>query len=415
MTTNSFNKFLDNYADLIIKHGLNVQPGQPVNIIAEAYHRDFVLLIAEKAYQAGSSFVNIDLVEPRLVKTRIQSSKSEHLEYVPKWFSQKFSEFVDTTSANVRIVGLEYPELLADLDPKKVNAVRKSQYMAMQHYYREGIEKSKVHWCLAAAATSAWAKRLFPELDAAAAKDRLWNEIFKICRVDQDNYLEIWRNHNSLLHQRSAWLNSLQIKTLHFRGPGTDLKVGLSEAAIFKGGGDLSPLKVEFEPNIPTEECFTTPDYRETEGTVRATRPFLVNGKLIKGLKMRFEKGILVDFEAEDGAETFKEYIDSDPGGRRLGEVALVGIDSPVYQSGIIFEEILYDENAACHIAVGLSYKFCLKNGDRMSAEELEAIGANQSTVHTDMMISSEEVDVTVVTRSGETIDIIRKGSWISK
>lgn len=408
-----FNKKLKNYAQLIVKHGANVQEGQRVNISAEAYHRELANLLAEVAYDCGASFVNIDLIEPRLGRTRILKSKEEDLSYVPKFVGTKYQEFIDDISANIRIIGPEFPEIFSDLDPKRINATRMAQFQAIKHYYQNGIEKSKVHWTLAAAATKGWAKRLFPNIAEEEAESKLWDNIFAICRVDKENYLELWKQHNDKLHARSAKLNKMKIKTLHFKGPGTDLAVGLSDKAIFKGGGDLSPRGVEFEPNIPTEECFTTPDYRMTNGKVKATRPFLVNGKLIKGLSMQFEKGILVDFQADEGAETFKEYISSDEGAKRLGEVALVGIDSPVFQSGVVFEEILYDENAACHIAVGVSYKFCLLNGDKLDEKELAELGANQSSVHTDMMISSAEVDVTAQSYSGEHIEIISKGKWV--
>ncbi|MCO6429528.1 MAG: aminopeptidase [Deltaproteobacteria bacterium] len=408
-----FDASLKNYAKLLVLHGLNVQKGQIVNVTAEVCHRDFAMLIAEEAYRAGSSYVNIDLIEPRLARSRILYSRAENLSYQPPYISAKYKQFVSDTAANIRIVGMEDPEILSDLDPKAVNAVRMGQYLAMKEYYREGIEKSAVHWTIAAGATERWAKRIFPKLTALDAKQALWNEIFKICRVDSGDYLQAWRKHNHVLQSRAKKLTELGIKQLHFTGPGTDLRVGLSSKAIFKGGGDMSPRGVEFEPNIPTEECFTTPDWRATEGFVRATRPFLVNGKLIKGLQMRFHKGEIAEFSADEGREVFDEYISSDAGGRRLGEVALVGIDSPVYQSGLVFEEILFDENAACHIAVGSSYKFCLREGARLSESELADLGANQSTVHTDIMISSDQVDVAVETYEGKSHLIISQGEWV--
>lgn len=409
----NFEQKLSTYAELLVKHGLNVQPGQPVNVVAEVCNRDFAIKVVEQAYKAGACIVNLDLVEPRLARTRILNSKPEDLSYVSSFLSYKYKEFVDTVSANLRLVGMEYPEILSDLDPKLVNTMRIANFHAMKHYYQEGIERSKVHWTVAAAPTKAWAKRIFPELSDSEAEIKLWNEIFRICRADRPDCLHAWRLHNEKLHKRSETLTKLKIRELIFKGPGTDLKVGLSNKAIFKGGGDLSPRGVEFEPNIPTEECFTTPDYRQTEGIVAATRPFLVNGKLIEGLEMRFEKGILFDFKAKSGGETFKEYIDSDPGGRRLGEVALVGTDSPIYQSGYIFEEILLDENAACHIAVGLSYKFCLEGGAQLTENELQEVGANQSSVHTDIMISSDQVDVEAISYSGERVHLIKRGQWM--
>ena len=225
-----------------------------------------------------------------------------------------------------------------------------------------------------------WGKKVFPELSEEEACKRLWEEIFKICRVDTPDYLERWKAHDAALRSRAKTLTDMKIEILQFTGPGTDLRVGLSKKAVFKGGGDIGPYILE--PNVPTEECFTTPDYRKTEGYVKVTRPFFVNGKLIEGLTLKFEKGVIVNFTATQGAETFSAYIDSDEGGRRLGEVALVGVNSPIYQSGRVFQEILFDENAACHIAVGFAYRFCLEEGGSMQAAELDAIGCNDSHVH---------------------------------
>ncbi len=283
---------------------------------------------------------------------------------------------------------------------------------SLKHYYQEGIGKSKVHWTVAGAATPQWGKKVFPELPNHEAFQSLWEEIFKVCRADKPDCLELWEKHNAMLHKRSRKLTEMGIQELHFKGPGTDLKVFLSPKAIFRGGSDRSPRGVSFEPNIPTEECFTTPDCRLTEGKVHVTRPFFVNGKSVEGLELTFQNGAIKHFSAVKGKETFEAYINSDAGGCRLGEVALVGIDSPVYQSGRVFQEILFDENAACHIAVGFAYHFCLKDGEKMSKEELEAVGCNDSHVHTDMMISSEEVDVHARTYSGQHIVLIRQGKW---
>lgn len=408
----TFDEKLQNYAELLVAHGLNVQSGQVVNISSEVIHRDFCFLVAEAAYARGAKHVNIDLIEPRLARLRIEKSSEEDLTYVPKYLSVKYKDLVDQTAANIKIIGSEDPDLLSDLDPKRINTVRLNQHLAVKYFYDEGIGKSKVHWTVAAAATPKWGQKVFPSLDPREACSKLWDEIFSICRADKPNCLELWKEHNTLLQSRAQRLTEMKIKELHFTGPGTDLLVGLSEKAKFKGGGDMSPRKVEFEPNVPTEEVFTTPDSRVTSGKVKATRPFLINGKLIKDLELEFDAGRIKSFSASQGEETFREYIKSDENSDKLGEVALVGIDSPVYKSGLVFQEILFDENAACHIAVGSAYKFCLEGGESMTKEELESIGCNDSTVHTDMMISSEEVNVAAVTYSGEKIQLINNGEW---
>jgi aminopeptidase len=369
--------------------------------------------VAEAAYKRGAKFVNIDLADPRALKLRIEQSKSEDLSYVPPYITTKYNELVDTVAANLKILGPEEPDLLADLDPKKINIQRLHQRLAIQYFYDEGIGKSKVHWTVAAAATPKWGQKVFPNLSPEAAEAALWREIFAICRVDKPDYMREWREHNERLRLRAKRLTEMKIQTLHFTGPGTDLKVGLSNKALWKGGTDKSPRGVEFEPNIPTEECFTTPDYRVTSGKVRTTRPFLINGKLIEGLEVEFTDGIISSFKAKSGEDTFKEYISSDIGAKRLGEVALVGTDSPIFRTGLVFEEILFDENAACHIAIGSAYKFCIDGGASLDSKGATNIGCNESSVHTDMMISSEEVDVFATDYAGKTTQLIKSGAWI--
>ncbi len=401
------------YADLLIRFGLNVVEGQVVNISAETTHEDFVLEIVDAAYNAGAKFVNVDLVDPRVLKSRLLNSKDEDLSFVPSFITNKYTSMVDETSANLKIIGSEYPEILADLDPKRINKVRLSQHLAIKYFYDEGIGKSKVHWTVAAAATEGWAKKLFPNLEPSEGCIKLWDHLFKICRVDTEDYLDRWKKHDESLHQRALMLNSLKIESVKFTGPETDLEVFLTRHSKFKGGSDISPREVPFEPNVPTEEVFTTPDARKTRGHVRTTRPFLVNGTLIKDLRLEFENGVIKQFSAEQGEDTFREYISSDDGAKRLGELALVGIDSPIYKSGIIFEEILLDENAACHIAIGSAYKFCVEGGGSMNKDQLKEIGCNESSVHTDMMISSEHVDVVATTFDGKVFSLIEKGKWV--
>jgi len=403
---------LNRYAELIVKQGLNVQPGQLVNISCEVFHRELALLIAKKAYEAGAGYVMIDLTEPRLTPLRVAHNSEELMAFIPEYITPKYREMVTSKGANLKIVGLEEPDLLEQTDPRKLNIARRAVYKAMEYFYEEGIGKSLVHWTVVAAATPKWGQRLFPTLTPTAAESRLWDEIFAACRLQSSDFLDAWTKHDASLHRRAQRLTELKIDSLRFVGPGTDLTVGLSDRAIFKGGSDLGPRGVPFQPNIPTEECFTTPDYRRTAGTARCTRPFLINGKLISDLTLRFEQGKIVDFSASNGAETFREYISSDPGASRLGEVALVGIDSPIYKSGIVFEEILFDENAACHIAVGSAYKFCIRGGESLTETEAESIGCNESSAHTDMMISSPQVSVVATLRDGSTRELLHDGQW---
>ena len=411
----NFDQKLECYAKLIVHHGMNVQKGQDVYITSETIHRDLVALIVKAAYQAGARVVSVDLQDPRNARTRIFETKNEEdLSHVLPFIPYRLESQLPETAASLRLIGSEFPDNLSDLDPKKVQQVEINYKKSLKKFYEEGIGHSKVQWTIAAASTPAWGKKVFPELDDERACSALWEEIFHICRADDPDCLKLWKEHNVRLADRAKKLTEMKIKYLHVTGPGTDLKVGLSPLARFKGGTSRSPRGVDFEPNLPTEECFTTPDYHLTEGHVQTTRPFLINGKQIRGLKLEFKKGEIVSFQADEGAETFKAYINSDEGSKRLGEVALVGVDSPIFESGKIFEEILFDENAACHIAVGFAYRFCITDSAKMSPEELDKVGCNTSNVHTDMMISSEKVDVMAETYSGEKVALIKAGQFQS-
>ncbi len=407
---------LKQYATLIVKHGANVQKGQDVYIAGEVIHRDFITLIVKEAYRAGARIVTTDLIDPYHSKIRLLDSASDdYLTRVPEYVPFKAEQMIADQAATIRILGSEEPDLLSEMDPRKINRQQLSVRKKLKRFYEEGIGHSKVQWTIAAASTPKWAKKVFPELNEAEAYEMLWKDIFSICRADKPDCLDLWKKHNSTLQKRAQKLTDLKIESLHFTGPGTDLRVGLSQKAKFKGGASNGPRGVEFEPNLPTEEVFTTPDCRKTEGFVQTTRPFLINGKMIRGLKLEFKKGEIVSFDADEGKDTFQEYIKSDAGANRLGEVALVGIDSPIYQTDRVYEEILFDENAACHIAVGFAYHFCIEGSADMSIEELQDVGCNESAVHTDMMISSEEVDVKGKLASGEEISLISKGRWVDE
>jgi aminopeptidase len=279
--------------------------------------------------------------------------------------------------------------------------------------YEKGINQGAVQWCVAAGATPGWAQRLYPQLSPEAALERLWEQLYSLVRADQEDPLTAWKLHAEKLKRRCEWLNNLNISELHFQGPGTDLRVGLSWQARFTGGTHKSSSGTEFTPNVPTEEVFTTPDWHLTTGVVRATRPVLIYGKPVEGLVCEFQKGRLVNFSANVGADSFAALIDTDEGARQLGEVALVGIDSPVFQSGMVFNEILLDENAACHIAVGSAYRNCLQGSTDMSEENLKEVGCNESKIHVDLMISDEETNVTAVTRQQGPVPLIRSGLFV--
>lgn len=403
---------LDRYAELIATHGLNVQPGQLVNIVAEAAHREFVVRVVEQCYKKGAKHVNVELADPRFTQLRIEHAADDSLTYVPPAVTVQYDELVDEAAANLRLVGLENPDLFENTDSKKLNTVQQSRMLAVKRFRNEGLMKSLVHWCVAAAATPKWGAQIFTDSPEEEAGEKLWEEILKICRADKEDCLALWKDHNDALQKRAKLLTDMKVKELHFTGPGTDLRVGLTDKALFLGGQSVSSRGVPFEPNLPTEEVFTTPDYRVTNGTARVTRPFMIYGKFVRDLTLEFTDGVISNFTASEGEDIFGEYIASDEGANRLGEVALVGIDSPIFKSGLVFNEILFDENAACHIAVGKAYRFCLKNGENLTDHAAAALGCNDSIVHTDMMISNEHVSVTAETYAGQTIQLITNGEW---
>jgi aminopeptidase len=400
------------YADLIVSHGVNVQPGQLVQLTAEAAVRDFAALVVDAAYRRGAGYVHLELLEPRAARSRFLHASEESLDKLPDFLRAKSDELVESRAATIRLVGSEDPDILADLPPSRVNRARVAVFRAAKRFYDDGINRNRVHWTVAAAATPGWGRKVFPDLAPRAAETRLWEEILRLVRADREDCLAAWREHDDALHRRASALTSMGISELRFLGPGTDLAVGLSERAVFRGGTEVGPYGARFEPNLPTEEIFTTPDWRRTRGTARVTRPLIINGKLIEGLTLEFAAGKITRYDATSGRETFGEYIRSDEGACRLGEVALVGVDSPVFRSGLVFQEILFDENAACHIAVGSAYKTCLTGGESMSAEELAAVGCNESSAHTDMMISDEQVSVLARVRGGTDVSLLDRGVW---
>ncbi|MDF2549277.1 MAG: thermophilic metalloprotease family protein [Chlamydiales bacterium] len=408
----TFQKHLDRYAHLLVSYALNIQPGQILTIVTSPLQTELARLITRHAYAKQAKHVEVIFKDPHLEKARIDSGQD--LSYVSPVMPALTEEILKQKGAYIRIISNEAPDLFKESDPKKVNEMRLAERAALKRFFEEGVSKAGIQWNVAAAASPGWGKRLFPELSGEEAQKRLWEEIFRICRVDHDNYLDLWHEHGLKLNRRCDKLNALKIKTLHFKGAGTDLKVGLSPKAIFKGGTDKTSSGIAFEPNIPTEECFTTPDYRQTEGRARVTRPVLVNGVLVKGLELEFQQGQITALKASEGKSAFLEYMKSDAKSGYLGEVALVGVDSPIFQSGLIFEEILYDENAACHIAIGMAYKFCLEGSQNLTEEQLESLGCNDSQVHLDMMISDESTDVTAELSDGTSILLIQKGAWVN-
>jgi aminopeptidase len=342
---------------------------------------------------------------------RYRYAPNESFDYAAGWLYDGMANAFKSGAARLAVAGGN-PALLSQEDPEKVGRANQ----AVSKAYRPALElitRHDINWTIVAAATPAWAATVFPNLKADEALARLWDAIFAASRVDAADPVAAWKGHDAGLHRRADLLNEKRYSALHFKAPGTDLKVGLADDHLWLGGGMTAHNGQYCIPNMPTEEVFTTPHNGRTDGVVTSTKPLSHQGTMIEGIKVRFEGGRVVEAKAARGQEVLQRMIDTDEGARRLAEVALVPHSSPIAQSGLLFSNTLFDENAACHIALGQAYSTCLKNGDKLSKEELARLGANESLIHVDWMIGSGEMDVDGTTAAGDAEPLMRQGEWV--
>jgi aminopeptidase len=342
---------------------------------------------------------------------RVRHGRDETFDAAPAWLFEGMASAYRGGGARLAITG-ENPQLLAGQDPAKlarINAARSKAYMPALKL----ISDFAINWAIVAAATPAWAKMVFPGDSEAAALAKLWDAIFKASRVDGDDPVANWRAHNAALHARTNMLNARRFHALHFKGPGADLKVGLADGHAWEGGASKAKNGIVCNANIPTEEVFTTPHRLRVDGHVRATKPLSYMGALIENISVRFEGGNIVEAHATKGEDVLRRVLETDEGARRLGEVALVPHLSPISQSGLLFYNTLFDENAASHIALGQAYSKCFVDGDKLSEAQLEAQGANRSLIHIDWMIGSGETDVDGLDAAGVATPLMRKGEFV--
>lgn len=406
----AFEHHLDRYAELIVRSGLNVKAGQQVVITAPLEAVDLVRRVTRHAYTAGATLVTVLYNDEEATLLRYHHAGDQSFDTAPGWLFAGMADAFRNGAARLAIIG-ENPALLAGEDPVKVARANKARSLA----YKPAIElitTSAINWCVVSCATPAHAKSVFPNLPEEAAVAALWQAIFKCTRADLPDPVAAWEVHSAKLRQRTDFLNGRRYSALQYKAPGTDFTLGLVDGHIWKGGASVAKNGVVFNANIPTEEVFTMPHRERADGWVTATKPLSYNGTFIDGIRVRFEKGRIVESQASKGYDVFKKMIDSDEGAARLGEVALVPNSSPVSASGIVFNETLFDENAACHIAVGQCYSTNLDGAEKMSKDELLARGANQSIIHVDWMIGSGDLDIDGVLADGKTEPLIRKGEW---
>ena len=400
---------LREYARLIVRCGINVQKGQDVLVYAGLDQPEFVQMVVEECYKAKAREVTVfwDYQPLQKIHTRYQSVKT--MGTVTEWQKARQQHYCDTLPCRLHIIS-EDPDGLKGVNMQKVAKARQMTYPILKSYIdqREG----KQQWCIAAVPGAAWAKKVFPGLRTSVAMEKLWEAIIATSRVNEDP-VKAWEQHNADLTARCQYLNSLGIESLHYTADnGTDLTVGMIPEAVFCGGAEVSRQKITFNPNIPTEECFISPMKGKAEGIVYSTKPLSYQGQLIENFSIRFENGKAVEAKAEKGGELLNTMIAMDEGAAYLGECALVPQASPICQSGLLFYNTLFDENAACHLALGRGFPDTIANHHERTLEECRELGINESMIHEDFMIGCDTMNIDAICADGKVVPIFRNGNW---
>ncbi|KRE15725.1 peptidase M29 [Bosea sp. Root381] len=401
---------LDRLAEAAIRVGLNLQPGQDLFLTAPVAALPLVRKIAEHAYKAGAGLVTPILSDEEVTLARYRHAGDHSFDRAAAWLHEGVAKAFAANTARLAIVG-DDPMLLSGQDPAKVSRAGKANSIAYQPAL-EKIAGFDINWNILAYPTASWAQRVFPDDAEDIAVARLAEAIFAASRVDQGDPVDAWAVHNASLRGRTQWLNGERFQALHFSGPGTELTVGLADGHEWQGGASTAKNGVTCNANIPTEEVFTTPHARRVDGHVASTKPLSHQGTLIDGIQVRFEAGRIVEAKATRGEDVLAKLLDTDDGARRLGEVALVPHSSPISKSGLLFFNTLFDENAACHIALGQCYSKCFLDGANLTPEQIAAQGGNKSFIHVDWMIGSAEIDIDGVRDDGSRVPVFRKGEW---
>jgi len=403
-------QYLERHADVAIGTGLNLQPGQQLVLTGSAETLPLLRRIAVAAYKAGASVVTPILSDEAITRARYMHAADNSFDAAPDWLFAGMGQAYEANAARLH-VSSENPMALSDMDADKVGRASKANAIA----YKPALEKISsfaINWSIISYPGRAWAQLVFPEMSADDAQAALAKAIFAASRVDCDDPVAAWDQHNIDLATRRDWLNDQRLDALHFKGSGTDLTVGLADGHLWSGGAAEAKNGITCNPNIPTEEVFTTPHAARVNGTARASKPLSHQGSLIENIEVHFENGRIVKASATRGEEVFQKLIETDEGASRLGEVALVPHASPISESGLLFYNTLYDENAACHIALGQCYKDCLVDADDISDKDLKARGGNSSIIHVDWMIGCAETEITGITQNGERVPVFRGGNW---
>jgi aminopeptidase len=409
--TPEFEQNLDRLAEIAVRAGLGLAPGQELVLTATLDAIPLARRITEQAYKAGASLVTTLFTDEESALLRFRYGSDASFDAAASWLYEAMAQAYRNGAARLAITG-NNPSLLSQEDPAQVSRVNRATSKA----YRPALEliaRHEINWTVIACATPAWAGAVFPDLPQDEALGRLWDAIFAASRADQSDPVGAWKQHDAILHNRADRLNQKRYSALHFRGPGTDLRVGLADNHLWLGGGTTARNGRYCIPNMPTEEVFTTPHKDRVDGRVTSTKPLSYQGTMIEEISVRFQAGKIVEAHATRGNEVLQRMIETDEGARRLGEVALVPHSSPIASSGLLFMNTLFDENAACHIALGQAYSTCLTDGDTLSPEQLASHGANNSLIHVDWMIGSNRIDVDGISAAGDRAPVMRAAEWV--
>lgn len=407
----NFEEKLDKYAEVIVKVGANIQEGQKVWINCTTEALPLVYRIVEKAYKMGASDVNVKLTDDKLTRMHAEHKSLEEYSRIPKWAVEERNDYLDNNVVFIHITGSS-PNLMEGIDTKKLGAFAKNMGEAFK-YYRSRIMNDVNSWTIASYPSKEWAKLVFPhENDEEKAQAELLEAILKTVRIDKEDPVKAWEDHNKKLTEKAEYLNKKRYKALHYRAEGTDLLVGLPENHIWVAAGSRNEKGTRFMPNMPTEEVFTAGDKYAVDGYVSNKKLLSYQGNIIDNFKLTFKDGAVVDFEAEKGYDILKELLNTDEGAKRIGEVALVPHDSPISNSGLLFYQTLFDENASNHLALGAAYPTNVKNGSKMTEEELDKAHINQSMTHVDFMIGDSKMEIDGITEDGEREPVFRNGNW---
>lgn len=402
---------LEKYAKLAVKKGVNLQKDQVLLVSSPIECADFARAIANVGYEEGAKEVIVHYGDQNLQRLKLEHASMETLKEVPNWVAESYNSYAREGCCVISISASD-PDAYKGIPMEKISEFQKGRQLALREYYDYSMS-NKIRWTVVSVPTEAWALKVFKGSDSEEAVKKLWDVIFNVVRLNNDDSIKAWDEHNENISKNLEILNKYKFKKLHYtNSQGTDLTIELPEEHIWLGGAEKCSAGIEFNANMPTEEVYTLPKRDGVNGTVTSSKPLSYGGNLINNFSLTFKDGEVIDYKAEEGYDTLKELLESDDGAKYLGEVALVPYDSPISNSNLIFYNTLFDENAACHLAFGKAYPTCIVNGDNLSAKELYSKGANDSIIHVDFMVGTKDLNIVGYTSEDKEIEIFTNGNW---